>query len=579
MNSKTFIDYDAKIGKFLLSVPFHQVELCQRVPNRRWHKKSKTWRAPAIRRNAMYLRDVFGEAEWSPEAVKAMQQALKPPKIQIAKFPFWFEPKLDPYPHQTPGNEHAYGLPVSALFMDMGTGKTKIACDVAQVRALDNKINAVLFICPLSIANNEEKEILKHWVIEESPAIMKLRPSRKKALEDFNQIKDATLKWMICGVETLSQGRGYEYAERFVLCHRTMIIVDESSRIKTFDSKRTERCISLGKLCKFRMIMTGTSITKGLIDLYAQFEFLDTNIIGIGDFFSFKNRYCVLGGWENREIIGYQNVKELMEIIKPYVYEVRKDGPDGVLDLPEKIYEKRYVELTGEQKRLYKDLAAKKLASLNGIEIKVENVLEQLLRLQQTASGFIAIKERDPVTGKNKVHTTDIVHPLTQPKIKELMDVIEEIEGQVIVWCRFKHEIAAVTTLIRKIYGNSSTVELHGGIQQSDRTINVCKFEAGEARFIVGNQAAGGIGIDLVAAKTVIYLSNTFNLEDRLQSEDRAHRIGQTKQVCYIDIVVQGSVDETILESIAAKQDMLEYVSAALRSGRRPESLADPHYY
>jgi SNF2 family DNA or RNA helicase len=267
-----------------------------------------------------------------------------------------------------------------------------------------------------------------------------------------------------------------------------------------------------------------------------------------------------MGGYEGKEIIGYQNLDELIELISPFIFQVRKS--EVLTELPPKVFAVREVQMTDEQKRLYRQISKEDKAVSGDRGITVKSVLERMLRLQEICGGIIAYERNPDLYNPDKYEHCRI--PGKNPKVEELKAIIEETEGAVIVWCRFLEEIAMVSEALRETYGRRSVVEIHGGIGEQQRDDNVQAFQRGEARFLVGNAATGGVGLNMTRAETVIYFSNSFSFTDRDQSEDRAHRIGQTKSVTYIDLVCEGSVDEIVLDALRGKKDVSEYVRRSI---------------
>jgi SNF2 family DNA or RNA helicase len=375
-------------------------------------------------------------------------------------------------------------------------------------------------------------------------------------------MKDALgQRWLIVGIESLGSSKRAEEICKQYLCSsiHTATIVDESSKIKNHTANRAMRAVSFGRMSEYRTIMTGTPIANGPMDMFMQFEFLDPDIIGLGDFYSFRNRYAIMGGYDNKEIIGYRNLDELTEIVAPFVYQVRKKD---ALDLPPKLYVTREVELTDEQRRLYGTMKRGRIVATGDKSHIVENVLEKMLRLQEIAGGFVSYADAGAAKGK-KTKRERIDKVLS--KVTELLAIAEEAEGQsVIVWCAFKDEIYACVAALCNVYGRAAVVEIHGDIDEKQRNINKDLFQSGKARFLVGNAATGGLGLDMTAGSIEVYYSNTFNYIDRQQSEDRAHRIGQTKQVTIIDLVARGTVDAVIIEALRQKQNLSEYVRRSI---------------
>jgi SNF2 family DNA or RNA helicase len=242
---------------------------------------------------------------------------------------------------------------------------------------------------------------------------------------------------------------------------------------------------------------------------------------------------------------------------------VRKS--EVLTELPPKVYEIREVQLTDEQKRLYKDIAKRDQTVSGDQGITVKTVLERMLRLQEIAGGVITFERNPDMFNPDKFEHCRI--PGRNPKVEELLAIAEENEVSTIVWCRFLEEIRMVSAALRERYGDHAVVEIHGGVNEAQRDYNVQNlFQTGKARFLVGNAATGGVGLNMTKAELVVYYSNSFSFTDREQSEDRAHRIGQTKSVTYIDIIAEGTVDGLIVEALKSKKDVSEFVRTTINS-------------
>jgi len=255
-----------------------------------------------------------------------------------------------------------------------------------------------------------------------------------------------------------------------------------------------------------------------------------------------------IGSHSFNQIVGYQNLSELNGIIEPFSFRVRKED---CLDLPDKVYTKRTVELTPEQRVAYDTMKAAALAIIEGSVVSAPTVSTQILRLQQVCSGFVNMDD-----GTTKQVPTN--------KLPELMDALEEIDGKVIIWANFTHDILAIQAELAKVYGQDSVATFYGDTKSEERQLIVERFQDknNPLRFFVGQPRTGGYGLTLTEAKTVIYYSNGYDLEVRLQSEDRAHRIGQTNKVTYIDIVAEGTIDEKVLQALRGKIDIATTILA-----------------
>ena len=345
-------------------------------------------------------------------------------------------------------------------------------------------------------------------------------------------------------VEALSTKKGLEFATKFISCHETMLAIDESTTIKNPTAKRTKSILQLGKQAKYRRILTGSPVTKSPLDLYTQCGFLDSFLLGFDSFYAFRNRYANMidknfGGRRVQLIGSYKRLDELAEKLKIFSYRVLKED---CLDLPEKVYIRREVDLTEEQLKAYSTMKSAALALLNGKMATAPHVLTQMMRLHQITCGHLRNDDGTITDIKNN-------------RIKELVNLLEEVEGKVIIWANYVHDIKHIVKTIRDEFGEDSIVQYYGAVSSEDRQKAIEKFQNpdSKARFFIGNPQTGGYGITLTAANTVVYYSNGYDLEKRLQSEDRAHRIGQNKSVTYVDLVAPKTIDEKIRKALRKK--------------------------
>jgi len=467
--------------------------------------------------------------------------------------------KHQPYAHQLTALEKSWDKNEYALFCEMGTGKSKILIDNFAMLYDKGQIDGVLVVAPKGVYKNwQRKEVPEHLPEHIVADIVVWSPNHtKKQLEHLEiALKDDdNLKVLIMNVEAFSTDKGVEFAKQFLRKRKVFMAVDESTTIKNRSAKRTKNIVNVGGLAKYRRIATGSPITKTPMDLYSQCDFLDPHLLGFGSFFSFQARYCKMwrrsvGTHSFNQVVGYQNLEELTNNLDRFSYRILKKD---CLDLPEKIYIKRLVELTPEQRRVYDQLKTIALAVLEQGVVTAANALTQILRLQQVCSGFLK-------TDDGKFET------IPSNKLNELMEALEEVDGKVIIWANYTHDIYAIAKAIQKEYGEGTVRMYFGETKAEDRQQIVEDFQDpnNSVRFFVGQPRTGGYGLTLTEAKTVIYYSNSYDLEVRLQSEDRAHRIGQKNNVTYIDIVTEGTVDEKILSAL---RDKIDIASTVLKEG------------
>jgi len=455
--------------------------------------------------------------------------------------------KTEPYAHQLSALEKSWDKKVYAYFMEMGTGKSKVLVDNMAMLYDKGKINGALIIAPKGVYRNwYSQEIPNHLAshIDHKTVLWTALTSKTKDKEYQQLFKvDLDLHILIMNVEAFSTKKGLEFATRFLNCHNSLVAVDESTTIKTPTAKRTKAILALGKLAKYRRILTGSPVTKSPLDLYTQCGFLDEELLGFGSYYSFRNRYAVMrnanfGGRRVQLIAGYQRLDELSKILKPFSDRVLKED---CLDLPEKTYIEREVELTDEQLQTYSTMKAAALASLKGKRATAPHVLTQLMRLHQITCGHL----------KNDDET---ITELKSNRMTSLLQLLEEVDGKAIIWANYVHDIKQIITAIEDKFGDDSIVAYYGKITAEERQRNIWEFQNNpKCRFFVGNPQTGGYGITLTAANTVIYYSNGYDLEKRLQSEDRAHRIGQKKAVTYVDLITPKTVDEKIRKALRKK--------------------------
>ena len=457
-----------------------------------------------------------------------------------------------------------------AYLMGMGTGKTKVTIDVAAWNYQMGRIQFLVVLAPNGVHAN--------WITKELPAHMPdwtncisatwasyLRKKEQMAVDAVMDPDHEGMRVLAFNLEAFKDAtrcKGALLIRKITNSFKAMMAVDESSKIKTPGAKRTAAIINLGKRAEMRRILTGTPVTNGPLDIYSQFSFLDRELLGFDNFQSFKHYYSE---WEKESfynkakgemdtyeaLVGYRNIDELTDAIDRHSFRITKEE---CLDLPPKVYQTRYVEMSVEQRRLYNEIIKESMMSFeDDEELTVNNVLSKMLRLQQVLGGFVPREEfgdAEPVDGPNV-------------RLRALMDVLTESEGKVIIWARFRAELAAIENAIRKEFGKDSVVSYHGGVSKEDRAEGMISFQDKESpvRFFVGQQHSGGYGLTLHAATTVVYYSNDFSLEARLQSEDRAHRIGQDFTVLYIDFECMGTIDTKILLALREKMNLADMVT------------------
>jgi SNF2 family DNA or RNA helicase len=477
--------------------------------------------------------------------------------------------KSKPYAHQEKAFVLSREKAEYALLMEQGTGKSKVIVDTGVYLYGLGRINSILLIAPNGVHSK--------WKIEDFPfsipdyvdyTCVVWHAGDKKSMEQCETLFNTgnTLRILCMNVETFSHQKGVALAKRFLQATEALMVVDESSRIKTPGASRTKNIIKLGKYAKYKRILSGTPVVNSPLDLYSQFTFLNEDIFG-QSFYAFKNEYAEMidpnsrlamairsktGSTRVPQVIAkdanghaqYKNLDKLRDTVADYSFRVTKEE---CLDLPSKIYERRFFDLPKQHMEMYTQLATKARLEFNEETLTVLHKMTLVLRLQQLTSGYFP--NDDGIT------VSMYPNPKENPRIACLLDTLEDIEGSVIIWARFRHEIET----LHKVLGDQS-VTYYGGDSKDQRKSALDQFMLKQKKYLIGNAQSGGIGLNLTVATTVIYYSNDFSLENRLQSEDRAHRIGQNEHVLYIDIEAENTVDRGITESLRNKKNVADYM-------------------
>lgn len=481
--------------------------------------------------------------------------------------------KTKPYKHQLECLNKFDGREYYALLAEMGTGKTWIIInDVADLWR-KCKCNSMLVFAPNGVHLNWIKELEKHMPDDidyiSASWIANGKKAEREEIELLYENNSNCLRIFTMNWESLQHKKGIEAAERFLLSSKKLMIVcDESDAAKNPSAKRTKNLMKLGKHsnCIYRRIMTGTPVNNAPFDIFSQFKFLDEKILQTSSFWAFKAEYAEMirggplfdhikkrSGRGIPQIVAkgaggrpkYRNLDRLSALIAPHSFRVLKSD---CLDLPDKIYKTVYFNLTPQQQEAYR-LMEKECRMVFENEVTPVEKLVSIMKLSQITSGYyIHPSSKEPVRIEGDT-----------PKLNMLIERVQSIVdsgNQVIIWARYRIEIKDIVARL----GDIKCVQYHGGVKKKDRMDAIDAFEYGDVPVFVGNQQAGGTGINLVAASYVIYFSNNFSLRDRLQSEDRAHRIGQTKNVTYINIAAKGTIDETVIGALMNKKDVADTI-------------------
>lgn len=473
--------------------------------------------------------------------------------------------KTKPLPHQRKTFQETANKTGYAWFWDPGLGKSKAAIDTFAYLFQQGKCDAVVIVAPNGVQLNWlTDEIPKHCPDSVQAAIMavmwdctKFNNTEKFKNRIRKLLKHDGLAVLVANYESTITDGFKSVCKKFLDTRKGFMVLDESHRIKTPDSKVKISLTALGQHAKYRRICTGTPMEKPF-DIYAQIRFLDPDFWkskGFETFTAFQKHFGVyrarrwggsFGRFDLGELVDYKNIDELSGYVHEVGWRLTKD--DAGLNLPPKVYSKWYAEMLPEQWRVYNELRDKcKTQLLSGDKLEVTNTMTKFLRLQQIVCGFVACEKEQPeqyiVPGKNprmEMAVEDILKPLTRPAI---------------VFSRFTKDIDELCARLGK-----EAVRYDGEVSPADRARAKLAFQSGDAKYFVSSKA-GKEGLTLVQAETVLYYSNLFELIMRLQSEDRAHRIGQDKSVNYIDIVTPGTIDEYIIGALRDKFDIVNQIT------------------
>ena len=462
--------------------------------------------------------------------------------------------KYKPFDHQTDALDYGWDRTEFGLFMEMGTGKSKVLIDNMGMLYQAGEINFALVIAP--------KGVYRNWVAKEIPEHMSddiphrvirwVSGPNKKQQEEMRSVQDKFegLTIFVMNVESFSSLKGQKAGNWMAraLGAGGMIAIDESTTIKNHKAKRTKALMKIAAQFKYRRLLTGSPVTKSPMDIYSQCEFLRPGLLGYDSYYAFQGRYAVvqrktMGQAAFQQIVGFKNLDELTKRIDMFSFRVLKKD---CLDLPDKIYTARYVGMTKEQFDMYEQIRRHAMVLLDSGEMSTAPaVITQMLRLQQIMSGHLKTDDGDMLYFPSK-------------RMEALEEIINEHDGKAIIWSRFRHDIIGMTDMLNKKFGKGCAVSYFGDTSDDDRAAAVLNFQNPDhpLKYFVGNPATAGYGLTLTEANLVVYYANDFNLETRIQSEDRAHRIGQKNNVTYIDLICEGSIDEHIVKTLRTKIDI-----------------------
>jgi len=510
----------------------------KRVPGARWNPEAKAWEFPAKtdcfqrliatipglkvdRAVTQYMTEVaFREAEAEAMQGQRWQEAEALESMPIT---------IRPYQHQIHAFNLGITLDAAAYFMEMGAGKTLPAIAVAGYRWLRGQVNRLLIVCPASVMPVWKQEFEKCSAIQYRVVV--LDGPVKKRQEILANWQDS----LGLDVAVINYEGARNMVDDLLTWKPDMLIMDEAHRCKTPGSQQSKAMARIARAARYKLALTGTPITNSPLDVYGIYRALDPSIFGTS-FFAFRNRYAIMGGWENKQVVGYQRVEELAAKIHRIAFRVRKDE---CLDLPEMVDVYRTCNLEPKAQALYDQMRKESVAELEaGETVIATNVLSKLLRLSQIAGGFLDGQE------------------VSTAKLGLLGEILDDLQGaKAVIFVRFTKEKEAIEKMLAK--KKIDFVSLDGSTKMKDRGPLVEKFQTDpECQIFVGQIAAAGTGITLHAASTAIFYSCSFSYADLDQARSRLHRSGQRHPVTNIFLTARGTVDEKIHAALAEKRDI-----------------------
>lgn len=463
---------------------------------------------------------------------------------------------ITPFAHQREVLQRTQDLPGWALFWEQGCGKTKPMLDTAAYLHRQGKINGLLVVAPNGVHRNwVTDEVPRHWPSEIAlqahvyySARSNSASARKNAAAALQTPGMALLAMTYDGFLTKA---GRALAQRFLDSRSCLFVLDEAHRIKTPGAKRTKALLADAKRAPYRRVLTGTPVANSPFDVYTIMKFLNLDFwkpFYLDSYFIFKHHFGIfqkgLNRTQNREyefVVGYRNLEQLEKILAGASDRVTKDQ---VLDLPPKLYSRRYLQLNPAQQRAYNDLRDEFMTFLGSELVTAPLAITRLLRLQQVTCGYLPAGDGQPLQDLSEHN----------PRLELLAEIVEDLAHPALIWARFSRDI----DLIMELLGDRA-VRYDGKVSDEDRARNKELFQSGEKQFFVCNLQINE-GLTLTQARTVIYYNNSFKLTDRLQSEDRVHRPGQEHPVNYIDLVAEDTVDEYIVDRLIKKYDIASTV-------------------
>lgn len=453
------------------------------------------------------------------------------------------------FQHQTEVFNESWDKSEWALFLETGTGKTAIIIDTAVKLYKTRKIRAVVVVAPKTVYRGVwTRQIgqfcdVDHMVVSWSP---QMSMDQQRRFNSFiqNTFQSDKLIWFLINVESFSTQKVFNPLIRFFSTYvDVMMVIDESARIKNVKALRTKNLLRIAPMASYKRIMSGFPVLNSPEDLYSQILFLGGHHLPYASFYAFRNYYANLRNSNEHVQIAtsYKNLDHLTGILQKFSSRRLKQD---CLDLPDKVYEPRMVNMSPEQSLLYRTMRDKGFAELSKLEVvTAANFLVQAGKLHQIASGLL-------------MSSTGTRH-IENGKYDALMEILEdEVSGSVAIAATYTENVRRINSLIQERYGPRQCSAIEGSVGINERERAIERFQSGKQRFLVINPSTVREGIDLFFGHTCVFFNNSFHLDYRIQFEDRFHRIGQTNKVTYIDLLTEDTVDSEVLSALMDKQEV-----------------------
>ncbi|MCL4783436.1 MAG: DEAD/DEAH box helicase [Bryobacterales bacterium] len=548
MSDAAFADVAA--GRILLRSPFSTLMVCKRVPGAVWDSRRRVWTYPATTEHARLLRRAIPRLEGSESfgvllaPAKATPEPPNPTPPPESELPASLKTK--PWRHQVAAFVFAMdrllrGSGAALLALEMGVGKTLVALMVLAALAA----RRILICCPLRVVPVWQQQIARHLdlpliVVTLDDRVGSVAKKRKLAEEKL-KLAEATGKPLVVLINYDSVWRApfCEWAEKQ---RWDLIVADESHRLKAPGGKASLAFKRLRGRSRARLALTGTPLPHSPLDAYAQFRFLDQSIFG-PSFAAFRQKYAVMGGFQRKQVTGFQHLQEFEALMRTITFRVSKD----VLDLPPETHITYECELSAEAQRIYRDLEEDFVAEVRDGRVTAANAMVKLLRLQQVTGGWVK-------TDKGESHRID------SAKLDLLADTLEDIGAgePVVVFCRFHADLDAVH--------EASKAAGFESLELSGRRDELARWQDGEAQVLAVQISAGGVGVDLTRARYSIYYSLSFSLGEYDQALSRVHRPGQTRPVEHIHLVARNTVDGKIMRALEKRAEVVGAILAEIKA-------------